>query len=68
MKVGILVGQTDDGKFETIGKIGEIQPLNDKLREIVSNGGNVVTGKSEKHFVKLWLSNVAANPLKLRKC
>jgi hypothetical protein len=68
MKIAILVGQTEAGKFETIGDIGDMKKAKERLNKIVSNKGIVTTGKTKKKYVKLILSDMNREPLKTRKC
>ena len=68
MKIAILVGQTEAGKFETIGEIGDMQKCKKRLNKIVLDGGVVASGKTKKKYVKLILGDMNREPLKTRKC
>jgi hypothetical protein len=64
MKIGIVVGQTEAGKFETIGEIGDMLKCKARLNKIVSDDG--VYGK--KKYIKVILSDMNRDALKTRSC
>ena len=68
MRIGVLVGQTEKGDFEYLGKPGEIDDLDNMQRGLVDAGGVVKQGKGEKRYVKTWLVDATRNPLKAKKC
>jgi hypothetical protein len=68
MKIAILVGKTEAGKFETIGDIGNMAKAKARLRKIVKDKGIVTSGKTQKKYVKLILGDMNRDPIKTRKC
>lgn len=68
MRIGVLVGKTDKGEFEYIGKPGLIDALDKTQRKLVDAGGVVKSGKVEKRYVKTWLADASQHPLKAKKC
>jgi hypothetical protein len=68
MRIGILVGKLPSGKFETIGDIGDMAECKSNFNTIVDAGGIVKKGKSERKYIQLFVSDIARNPLKKRKC
>ncbi|MCP4528940.1 MAG: hypothetical protein GY833_23975 [Aestuariibacter sp.] len=63
MKIAILVGKTEKGKFETIGDVGSMDKCKKRLSKITANNG--VDGKTQ--YVKLILGDMNREPLKIRK-
>ena len=68
MKIGILVGKTDKGKFEVIGDIGDVAACKTRFNALIDNGGVVSVGKMKKKYVELILSDLNRESLKRRKC
>jgi len=67
MRIGVLVGKLIDGTFEYLGHPGEVADLDALQRKITDAGGIVKVGKGVKKYVKTWLADVSAAPLKAKK-
>lgn len=64
MRIGTLVGKTEDGDFVYIGKPGPVAAL-DAMQRKLTNENGVHDGKK---LVKTYLADASRNPLKVRKC
>jgi hypothetical protein len=70
MKIGVLVAQTSDGKYQYIGEPGNIPDLDALMCEIVKRDGTIDTRKKgikANTAVKLWLSDVTMKPIARRQ-
>jgi len=68
MKIGIVVGETEAGKFETIGEIGDMAKCKARFNKVFGNKGVVKSGKTSKKYIKIILSDMNRDALKTRKC
>jgi len=74
MKIGVLVGKDADGNYYVKDEKGwvnvtvSIDALDEAQREVTDAGGVVKVGKKAVNLVRTWLDNVAAKPLKSKKC
>ena len=61
-------GKLENGTLEYLGEPGEIDNLDSLQREITDGGGMLKNGKGKaKKFVKTWLADVSARPIKAKK-
>ena len=68
MKIGIVVGELESGKFETIGDIGDMVTCKARFNKVFENKGVVKSGKTSKKYVKIILSDMNRDALRTRKC
>ena len=67
MRIGVLVGKRADGQVDYLGNPGNVDEL-DKLQRQITDKGGLKAGKSFVKYVKTWLADASANPLKAKKC
>ena len=58
MRIGVMVGKRPDGSLEYIGQPGDVAALIE-IQKVETLKGN---------FVKTWIGDISANPLKAKKC